>query len=322
MKPSRLHSVLIPAAITVLAACQDANDPTTLVDPKPAFEEVPDLGATIVFTRLSESQDQNENVVAEIYIMNADGSDQRRVTFNSHFDIGAVMSPDGRTVAFHQGHAEHCCAIRVVDVATGVERELANGQWPSWSPDGRQLAFNSPGVGGVGDIWTINLDGTGLVNLTQTASPEARPDWSPNGQLIAFQTNRGGRTDIWVMNADGSNPMQVTTHPAADQAPDWAPDGRRIVYQSNRDDPGQEIYVINADGTGDTRLTFSPGRDLDPAWSPDGRSILFDSDRDYIAEQLRQVYIMNADGSGQRPLTFVPSENGHPAWGRGPVRYE
>ena len=319
----RLHYAILAAPVIAgLAACSDSSHTTAPRHPTSSLTSTPDLGATLVFTKLSESQDQNEFVVAEIYIMNADGSDQRRVTTNTHFDLGADLSPDGKTVAFHQTlSGDNCpCTIQLVDVADGAtERRLTNGMWPTWSPDGKRIAFNAPGVGGIGDIWVINIDGTGLTNLTQSPSGEARPAWSPSGQRIAFQSNRAGNADIWIMDADGSNPVQVTNHPALDQAPDWSPDGRMLVFQSTRDDPRNDVYAVNADGTDLTRLTFGGGRDLDAAWSLDGKHIVFDSDRDLVAEGHLRVFVMNADGTDQRQLTSLPHEDAHAGWGRGPA---
>ena len=278
----------------------------------------PDFSAgVIVFTKLSEDQTQDEFVVAEIYVMRPDGSNQRRITTNTGFDISAELSPDGRTVAFHQQQDGDCCTIQLVDIDGANERTLVAGFFPSWSPDGRHITFNAPGVAGVGDIWTIGADGTGLTNLTQTASAEARPDWSPDGQKIAFQSNRSGNQEIWIMDADGSNPIQVTDDPAQDQAPDWSPNGQQLLFQSTRDDPRFDVYVVNAHGV--QRLTTSPGRDLDPNWSPDGQHVVFDSDRDHIAEQHRQIFIMNADGSGQTPITQPPHEDAHASWSHGPL---
>jgi Tol biopolymer transport system component len=321
MNRRRLQYTIVAATVVAAStACRDSSLPLPPVHPMATLTPPPGLGATLVFTKLSESQDEDEAVVAEIYIMNADGSDQRRITNNTHADLGANLSPDGKTVAFHQTVAglDCPCTIQLVDVDdAGTERTLTVGMWPSWSPNGKKIAFNAPGAGGVGDIWVINVDGTGLTNLTQTPSGEARPAWSSSGQQIVFQSNRSGNADIWVMDADGSNAVQLTSHSARDEAPDWSPDGRKIVFQSFRDDPRGDIYVMNADGTELTRLTFSDGRDVDPAWSPNGRQIVFDSDRDFVVQQIRQVFVMNADGTDQRALTALPSENGHAGWGRG-----
>jgi len=173
------------------------------------------------------------------------------------------------------------------------------------------------------DVFVINVDGTGLTNLTHNSTyQDLRPAWSPDGKKIAFQTNRDGNDEIYVMNADGSNPTRLTSNENSDQAPDWSPDGR-IVFQSDRD-RNFEIWAMNADGSGLTQLTYTQGcvRNLDPAWSPDGTTIAFDSDRDFPTDDCRnlergihQVFVMNADGTNQVSLTSLPGESGSPAWG-------
>ena len=272
-------------------------------------------GSKMVFTKLSESQDQDEIVVAEIYVMNPDGTGERRVTNNLKFELAAVWSPtSSKTLAYYSGTATSCCTITISDL-DGHETALTAGQFPSWSPDGSKLVFQNSG-----DVWVINVNGTGLTNLTNHPAADGRADWSPDGERIVFQSNRAGNLELFIMNADGSNIVPLTNHPAADQAPAWSPDGTRIAFQSNLNDPNFDIFVITVDGTETTRLTDSPGRDLDPEWSPNGKQIGFDSDRDHVAAQIRQLFVMNADGSDQTPITFTPSENGHVGWGAGHLK--
>jgi Tol biopolymer transport system component len=272
-------------------------------------------GSKMAFTRLSESQDQNEIVVAEIYVMNPDGTGQRRVTNNLKADLAPVWSPtSSKTLAYHSATATSCCTITLSDL-DGHETALTAGQFPTWSPDGSKLLFHN-----AADVWVINADGTGLANLTNHPAADLRADWSPDGARIAFQSNREGNVELFIMNADGSGVARLTNHPAADQAPAWSPDGKQIAFQSNRNDPNFDIFVINVDGTGAMRLTNSPGRDLDPDWSPNGKKIGFDSDRDNIAAQIRQIFVMNADGSDQMPITFLPSENAHVSWAAGRLK--
>jgi len=92
---------------------------------------------------------------------------------------------------------------------------------PVWSPDGKQIAYRST-LGGSSDIYLINVDGSGLKNLTGTDNAEEwSPAWSPDGKLIAFQTDRDGNWEIYVMNEDGSDPHNLTNNPADDQMPFW-----------------------------------------------------------------------------------------------------
>jgi Tol biopolymer transport system component len=287
------------------------------------------LGSKIAFTRLAEGPESNEALDAEIWVMNGDGSTQRRLTHNTTFDLGAVWSPNGRRIAFSgqqfNSAGQELVAPRIflIDADGGSETPLTDpgvrAMFPSWSQSGEQIAFHGIyGGAGATEVLVIDADGDEPVNLTNHPSADARADFSPNGQKIAFQSNRDGNIEIYVMNADGSDPVRLTTNPAADQAPDWSADGTKITFQSNRDG-NIEIYVMNADGTEQTRLTDHLGRDLDPAWSPNGQQITFDRDIDPIEAQIRQQFVMNADGSGAVQLTELPSENGHGDWGRGPA---
>jgi tol-pal system beta propeller repeat protein TolB len=277
------------------------------------------LGAKIAFTRTEVAvpggEDSNE---AEIWFMNGDGSEPRRLTHNATFDLGAAWSPDGQTVAFYGADVEvgetH---VFLIDADGGEQTQLTEmrSRFPSWSAGGK-IAFDN-GAPTSGDIFVINPDGSGLEQLTNSpAARNIRPDWSPNGQKIAFTSRRDGNDEIYVMNADGSEPTRLTSNTFSDNAPAWSPDGRRILFQSNRGG-NTDLYVMNADGTGEERLTTYDGRDQDADWSPNGRSITFERDIEPISERTTQVFVMNADGSDPLPLTGLPSENSHPGWGRG-----
>ena len=301
------------------------------------------LGSRIAFTRLREDVDRpgsDFRFDAEIWMMNGDGSEPTRLTFNATDDLGANWSPDGRTIAFFgtpfgpdaDGRiiAIGPPQVHLIDVEDRSQRLLTpmRGRFPSWSPDGRRIVFDNGGPAG-GDLFVINVDGSGLYQLTDDfAARNIRRDWSPDGRHVAFTSRRDGNDEIYVMNADGSDrahPFRLTVSTFADNAPDWSPDGQRIVFQSNRDG-NDEIYVVNANASGLRRLTTWPGRDLDADWSPDGRSVAFERDIDPISARIIQVFVVDADTPGAEavPLTTLPSENGHPGWGHGrgvrPVR--
>ncbi|HYU38275.1 MAG TPA: tetratricopeptide repeat protein, partial [Acidimicrobiia bacterium] len=263
---------------------------------------------------------------SEIYVMNPDGSDQRRLTVHDGIDNQPAWSPDGKRIAFSRG------LVTGVDVfvmnADGSEQkrvthltdtDLGGGLGPTWSPDGTRIAFQSyvqP------DIYVINVDGTGLRNLTNHPARDLQPAWSPDGSRIAFLSNRDGRPEVYVMNADGTGPVRLTVNaqssegtPRWNPSPAWSPDGTKIAFASDRDGD-VEIYVMNADGTGLVRLTFNPGEDGEPSWSPDGRRIAFH--RRVLGHA--QVFVMNADGSNVTRLTELSpvAFSGWPSWGLRP----
>ena len=262
---------------------------------------------------------------AHIYVMNADGSRLHRVAragtdraisggqrVHPRFP-GPVWSPDGRKIAFgseRDGNVE----LYVMNPDGSNQRRLTRSpeaeESLTWSPDGQKIAFvrsiRGRGVTIAGvphpgrllrqEIYVMNADGRGQRVLARGRGPV----WSPDGQKIAFRSDRDGNGEIYVMNADGSEQRRLTRNPASDAGPVWSPDGRHLLFERAEYRYGNtEIFVMNADGSGKRNLTRTPERDGSPAWSPDGRKIVFVSKRDGNGE----IYVMNADGSSPLNLT-------------------
>ncbi len=187
----------------------------------------------------------------------------------------------------------------------------ADDMAPTWSPDGRYVAFVSDRDGNK-EIYVMKADGTQQINLTHHSSEDWTPAWSPDGSSIAFSSYREGNWEIYIMGSDGTDPRRLTQDSAADYGPCWSPDSQQIAFNSNRDG-NWEIYVIGRDGTGLLRLTVNEATDFAPAWSPDGMSIAFESYRDGNME----IYLMAADGSGQQDISNDHYSNEHgPVWAR------
>jgi TolB protein len=185
--------------------------------------------------------------------------------------------------------------------STTVTFELTCGR-------GTPIAYASAVIGNA-EIYSINSTGTGVATrLTFHPAADAEPAWSPDGNRIAFRSDRDGNDEIYVMNADGSNPLRLTSGPAYDGSPAWSPDGEQVAFVSDRDGE-QKIYVMSS--SGDLSPTNQVG--TDPAWSPDGQRIAFSAGA---------IYVMNSDGTSVIRLTnpFVgvqgqmQEHDNNPAW--------
>jgi len=247
----------------------------------------------------------------EIYVMNADGTGQTRLTNNPATDWEPAWSPDGSKIAFasdRDGNWEIYVMNANGSGQTRLTTDPAWDRYPAWSPDGSKIGFDSKRDGNW-EIYVMNPDGSGQANLTNNQAKDDGIAWSPDSSLIAFSSDRiGGNTDIYIANADGSNAVRLTSDPAPDWDPDWSPSGSEIAFVSGRDGD-EEVYVMDSSGSNQTNLSKSPGYDSRPTWSPDGSKLAFASDR---AGNL-EVHVL--DAKGVINLTNNPAADGDPDWG-------
>jgi len=270
----------------------------------------PDQDSTyvIVFT----ITDPNGN--AQIFTINADGSNKAQLTNEHGKFYGPAYSPDGSKILLYN-HLNNQTWLLYIMNADGTNiQQLINASnsldWsPDWSPDGSSLVFSrsysTPNWSS--EIWIMELDGNKLLQLGNVEGQG--PDWSPDGSFITYYDYYEGGGDIWLMSVNDLNPVKLTNDPAEDWWPKFSPDGTKIAFQSKRDG-NHEIYVMNFDGSNQVRLTNNSADDEDPNWSPDGSEIAFISMRDGHYE----VYTMDIDGSNQTRITYSDGHAIDPDW--------
>ena len=296
------------------------------------------LGLTLLMVnvdaqaRIAFMSDRDGN--AEIYVMNADGKNTRRLTNHPDVDFQPSWSPDGKRIAFmsdRDGHVNIRDApqyeIYVMDADGGNQLNLTNDPnndgSPSWSPDGKRIVFSSDRDNNRDhniEIYVMDADGGNQQRLTNNLTEDQHPSWSPDGKRIAFSARRDGHFEnefgityeIYVMDADGGNEQRLTENRNNDWNSSWSPDGKRIAFMSDRkgDVVNWDIYVMDADGGNPQNLTENRVYDSSPSWSPDGKRIAFFSFRDENTE----IYVIDADGGNPQNLTNNPHADDSPAW--------
>jgi TolB protein len=148
------------------------------------------------------------------------------------------------------------------------------------------------------DIYSINIDGTGLQRLTDNPGNDLYPEVSPDGQKIAYTADINGIWQIVIMGSDGSNKIQITNNDFRSGYPSWSFDGRYIFFEGFIDGDW-ELFRIGSDGSGQVRLTFNPGsHDWHPNGHPNENRVLFESGE----TGHESIYIMGYDGSDLTPL--------------------
>src|SRR6266446_1747223 len=263
----------------------------------------------------------------EIYVMNADGSGQTRLTFSPGSDRTPSWSPDGTKIAF-TSFRDGRYQLYVMNADGSDQHRVTNDvDWdafPAWTTDSRQLVFQKAIFDAGGnvssiEIWAVNADGSGTQrNLGGSPRDDETPTTSPHGDMIAFNRSDSASSSLFVMRTDGTGLRQLTASAslpsgdAVDFRPNWSPNANRIVFLHGSE-PDNEIYVVKSNGTGLTRLTNTPDRvEFSPAWSPDGSQIAFAARAASAGPGGEQtIYVMQSDGTGVRAIA---GEGGELDW--------
>jgi Tol biopolymer transport system component len=241
----------------------------------------------------------------DIAVVNPATGEQRIIIAHTADDFAPVWSANQQWVAFlsdrdgnvelYLATADGLTVMRATN--TGVDESS-----PTWSPDGKRVAYVSPTESGEPRVQWLRLADLIPQRLAPGSFGEQDPAWSPTGEWIAFAglQEDGSSRGLLLRNPDGVNQLQVSE--SSDSQPVWSPDGRRLAYVSTRDG-NEEIYVVRVGPAGPEgqaqRLTDDPARDFSPQWSPDGKQVLFLSDRNGNLD----LFTVSDQGENTKALT-------------------
>jgi TolB protein len=275
----------LSAASLALAGCLSSEHGPTEPEPPPVVPGV------IVFVS------DRDHAKGEIYVMRDDGTNVRRLTFNSVVDAAPALSPDGTRITFRRELSPD--NVFVMNVDGSSQAGLAPGTRAEWSPDGTKLALVADSLA------VMNADATGTYSLGVGASYVT---WSPDGTKLAYvSTGIGGQVanDIYTIEPDGDGALRITTDGTPKNSLSWSPDGTKLVFGGP-----QGVHIIPA--SGGAPESPSPGRN--PRWSPDGQRVIFVTDA-YNGDGNDDVYTVRTDGSDLRNLSHHDAAESEPDWG-------
>ena len=198
---------------------------------------------------------------ATIYLMDADGRNQRPLIDIEGAQRAPVFSPDGQKIAFE---------------SKAPTQETGGGRGSTENNDTLE-------------IYVVDSDGTNKRQLTHNDVDDGHPTWAPNGKQIAFTGMVDDIYQIFSVNAEGGTVEQITyENTGSHYHPTFSPDGKRIIYVSNAHNH-YTLWMMNTDGTNKTQLTNHIGAHFEPSLSKDGKTLVFSSDR---SDHMR-IYLMD-----------------------------
>jgi len=203
----------------------------------------------------------------DVYVMDADGSNTRRLTTADGNQSQPSWSPDGARIAYQSDQdGDHIYVMRSDGKgARRVTNDPAPEIEPAWSPDGGWIAYSRrvPGTE-IRELWVVHPDGSGRRRLTAHGEAAYGPAWAPDGKTVAFASKQEtGRFEVFAIGLDGTRLRRLTFSTEDAFEPAWSPDGKTIAFSR-----GGSIVSVDASGGHPTMLTDPDTNDSSPDWNP------------------------------------------------------
>lgn len=285
--------IVVSVQATVQAFAQDSK--TVRGTGNNMFPQWSNDGKRIAFTSDRDGD-------PEIYVMEADGTNPRRLTHIPGRDAHPFFSRDGKKIVFQSPRANGVDTNIYVMNSDGTNvvklTDLKGfAGVPVYSPDQKRIVFQWRKTNNFADdskwrICLMNSDGSDFRVITPGMANDQVPNWSRDGKRLLFYSDRTGKDQIYTMKPDGSDVRFVAASEFNDNAAFWSPDNRRIAFTSDRDG-NRELYVMDANGKNKRRLTNSRATERAGVWAPDGSRLAFSSDGDGPAH----IYVTTLDGA-------------------------
>jgi TolB protein len=255
----------------------------------------------------------------ELYIVDYDGFNPRRVTVNGSLNLLPTWRPDGKAIAY-VSYRQGSPRLFLAKIFEGQNVPNLSGEKgddqafsPSFSPDGKSIAFASNRSGST-DIYVAGADGASPRRLTTTQANDTAPCFSPTGQEIAFTSDRTGTPQLWQMDVDGLNVRRLTIGSGNwNDGCTWNPAKQysEIAYTARLDAGGFDIAIIDLATRQVRQITQGRGSCEYPSWAPNGRHLVFSCKRNNRWE----ITIADRDGRSLQTLATGPGNNVQPDWG-------